>query len=295
MQSRQLAHTLLEQAPEGILGLDADGRISLVNDQLLRCFGYDSDEELLGRPVEVLLPERLRERHVIHRRAYDARPHARRMGTILGCCGRRRDGSEFPVDVSLSPIDGVSAVRTLAIVRDATEQRREHERLSHLADHDDLTGLLNRRAFMRELGEHLDASRRYGGSGSLLMLDLDHFKRVNDRSGHRAGDRALSAVAAAVRGRLRRTDRAGRIGGDEFAVLLPHASLDDAHAVASSLADAVRGGPGEITVSIGIVALDPACTADAALAAADAALYSAKAAGRDRITTGAASGDSDAS
>ena len=161
--------------------------------------------------------------------------------------------------------------------------------LRHLADHDALTGLPNRRRFEQELARHLAHVRRYGPEGAVLVLDLDGFKPVNDTFGHAAGDRLLARVACVLRERLRATDVVARIGGDEFAVLLPRVDRAGAAAVAQSLVETVRAhaltaDARTVTASVGTVAF--ADCADASLPAgvlrsADLAMYDAKACGGD--------------
>src|SRR5262245_42829813 len=113
--------------------------------------------------------------------------------------------------------DGVP-LRLLAQLQDITDQKRYEDRLADLADHDPLTGLLNRRSFGRRLESHAARAGRYGAEGALLMLDLDHFKYVNDTLGHQAGDDVIVRVAAVLESRLRQTDLLARLGGDEFAI-----------------------------------------------------------------------------
>ena len=121
------------------------------------------------------------------------------------------------------------------------EERVEGEaRLRHIADHDALTGVFNRRRFEEELERHIAHGRRYGMSGALLLLDLDGFKRVNDSHGHRTGDRVLTAVAGVLRHRLRESDVIARFGGDEFAVLMPVGGARRARELAKLLASAVQ-------------------------------------------------------
>ena len=120
-------------------------------------------------------------------------------------------------------------------VVDISDRRRYLDRLTHLADHDVLTGLANRRAFL-ECAESVYAHSCGSGEPlTLLMLDLDHFKSVNDRFGHLAGDRTLAEFAQAVKSQLRASDVAGRLGGEEFAVLLPATSLDEGRQVATRI------------------------------------------------------------
>jgi len=184
-----------------------------------------------------------------------------------------------------------AALNTL--VAEVEELRQEVGRLKArlteaegLADRDALTPLLNRRAFVRELRRVLTFAQRYGAPASLIYFDLDGFKAINDRFGHAAGDAALQAVAARLRANVRDSDIIGRLGGDEFGVILVQADLGAATAKAESLAGLIEGEPaasGEwlmpLKVSFGVRRLDPADTAEQALAAADAAMYARKRAG----------------
>jgi len=126
------------------------------------------------------------------------------------------------------------------IAHDITERLRYQQQLRHLADHDALTGARNRRRFEQELSTQIGRCRRFGERAALLILDLDNLKEITDEHGHRAGDAALKAVAGALKRRLRESDTFARIGGDEFAILLPYADLDQA----GVLARAVGGGGG---------------------------------------------------
>ena len=163
------------------------------------------------------------------------------------------------------------------------------ERLSALAREDPLTGALNRRAFVERLDAEIARSARFGASCAVAVVDVDHFKDINDRFGHAAGDAALRNLVATVSGRLRRGDVVGRLGGEEFAVALSGADAEGAEAYANTLRGLVaaeaaqRGIP--FTVSVGVAALVPSATIDAELllATADAALYRAKRAGRDTV------------
>jgi diguanylate cyclase (GGDEF)-like protein len=168
----------------------------------------------------------------------------------------------------------------------ATE--RLHAELEHLAAHDSLTNTLTRR-FMNEACENeLERCRRYGRHMALLLMDLDHFKRINDTHGHQAGDRVLVNFVTQVKALLRLPDQFGRFGGEEFIVMLPDTSLEDAVLVAERIREVcaqASQGP-SCTVSIGITTYQhEKDTVDSLLARADAALYRAKANGRNRIET----------
>jgi diguanylate cyclase (GGDEF)-like protein len=169
-------------------------------------------------------------------------------------------------------------------LQDISERKRLEERLRHLADHDPLTGLRNRRLFEADLELQVGRCQRYGESAALLIIDLDGFKQVNDRHGHRVGDDALRAVARTLTRRLRTTDLLARLGGDEFAVLLPHIDRSSAESVAADLtrviaACAVDAGESvvHLSASIGFALIDREARDDEQiLVAADHAMYTAK-------------------
>ena len=164
--------------------------------------------------------------------------------------------------------------------------RRTQSQLEDLAIHDPLTRVLNARTFSERLGQELRRNRRYGRPLSLLYLDLDDFKVVNDSHGHQTGDAVLRLVAEAIRGAVRQADIVGRLGGDEFAVLMPETGADVAEAAAGrlskSLREAFHGNP-SVTASIGIVSCtDAGAGPDDVLHKADRAMYEAKKLGKDR-------------
>jgi diguanylate cyclase (GGDEF)-like protein len=163
--------------------------------------------------------------------------------------------------------------------------------LRHRSRHDGLTGLLDRRAIDEALQAQIQRSRRTGETFSVLMLDLDHFKAINDRFGHAAGDRALKHVAALLREVLREVDSLGRIGGEEFLALMPGATLDAAGPVAERVRErlgyspmVLDGEPVAVSASIGMAQWSsPDEDASQLVGRADSALYAAKAQGRDRV------------
>lgn len=174
---------------------------------------------------------------------------------------------------------------------DVTVEKAAEDRIVFLADHDPLTGLINRRRFQEELEHHIAYAQRYGHQGALLFLDLDQFKCINDSFGHQQGDEFLIQVAQRLNANLRQTDLLGRLGGDEFGILLPQASVEQATRVADALLahlkDAELQVPGQqharASASIGIAMLpDHGATAGDLLAKADAAMYAAKEKGRNQ-------------
>jgi diguanylate cyclase (GGDEF)-like protein len=184
-----------------------------------------------------------------------------------------------------------SIVVTIGLADLSLRARRERDMAHHLADHDALTGLLNRRALVARLHESVAQARPQHQPLALIFLDMDHFKSVNDRYGHQTGDACLRAVAAAIADELRPTDSLGRYGGEEFVALLPATTHEQAMAVGERIRRSIeslhvhaRGNSLQTTISMGVASLTgPADTADDLIARADAALYRAKTQGRNCV------------
>jgi two-component system cell cycle response regulator len=182
-----------------------------------------------------------------------------------------------------------AAARTKALVKELTAR---NDRLEELVFFDELTGLRNRRAIMHEIGVLIAGAKRHGHLLSVLMLDVDRFKAINDRAGHRGGDEVLREVGRRLTDRLRTADLAGRLGGDELLVVLPETGADGASVLAESIRAAIAESPVDssagqidVTVSIGAATLEPADDVTRLLERADGALYAAKAAGRDQAAS----------
>ncbi len=185
-----------------------------------------------------------------------------------------------------------SPLYAIVQLQDVSERKRFEGQLQYLADHDALTGLLNRRRFEQELRQQVALADRHEAPGAVLVIDLDNFKYVNDTLGHAVGDELIGRVATLVGSSLRRTDTVARLGGDEFAVLLPETPVDEAVELAGELRDeiasesVVGGGRGiRLTVSVGVSRFggQMKVSAEGVLVNADIAMYEAKAAGRDRV------------
>ncbi|MDO8209260.1 bifunctional diguanylate cyclase/phosphodiesterase [Conexibacter sp. CPCC 206217] len=276
-----------EGAPIGIALADLDGRFLRVNDALCEITGY-TEAELLAANVDLLG----------HSDAADAEEefYDRLMrGEIRSYRLERRivhaTGRSVWVSLSVSLVRDSSGVPRYCIkqLEDISDRKRFEGQLAYLADHDALTGLYNRRAFQRELDE-----RTVQGSngGAVVVIDLDHFKDINDTLGHAAGDEVIVRVARLLAKRLRKTDVLGRLGGDEFATLLSGVGREEAEAVIAELLRVVReqsvvvedGHPIGLTASAGIALFDAdtPLSGEELLVSADIAMYDAKEAGRDR-------------
>lgn len=297
---------IFEYTPDALFIVDRAGHIVLANAQAEALFGYDRSE-LLQRPIEVLIPPRFAASHADHRARYMHEMDSRRMGADADLFALQKSGSEFPVDIMLSPMILHGTHFVLCVVRDITERkaaqdererqtaelRRLHAELELLANHDGLTGLYNWRAFYEHAGQMLRTAHRRHETATLLMLDLDHFKRVNDRFGHPEGDRVLQAVAATLKATARENDIVARHGGEEFVVAALGLDETESLVVAERLraaVEAIENMKTRITTSIGIATLTPqsekretARLLAELLDQADQALYAAKKHGRNRV------------
>jgi diguanylate cyclase (GGDEF)-like protein len=197
----------------------------------------------------------------------------------------RSDPAVAAVLAKLAPVDR-------AVVEGALERAEKTEaELRFLADHDSLTGLLNRRRFRAELDQYVSFTARYGGQGAVMVIDIDGLKEVNDRHGHQAGDRLIRRVSEVLRERVRATDLVARLSGDEFAVLMPQTDTAGALQLGEDLRSQVAEGfsqtaeiaPASISVGITMFGGQGGAGSEAVLLAADQAMYRAKEEGRNRI------------
>ena len=233
-----------------------------------------------------------------------SRRHARvemrhRDGEFVAVCddlgstnGTFVNGERLAATCTLREHDKVRVGATLFgfLMRDELEMEADR-RLLELATVDVLTGLLNRGAFDREFAREFERARRYRRPLTLLLLDIDHFKRINDGFGHPVGDRVLAQIGRIIRANVRTCDLAGRYGGEEMAVLLTETGPSGAgiaaeriRAAVANMGFATSGSPIPVTVSIGIGTVWPECkSVDSLVSVTDEALYAAKAAGRDRV------------
>ncbi|HET7674345.1 MAG TPA: EAL domain-containing protein [Gammaproteobacteria bacterium] len=287
LQSHQeLTQVLLAAIGDGVIRLDAEGRVRYMNGVAERLTGW-TQAEAAGLPageVCVALDEATRARRGAPAPASDAD-----IASLLIA----RDGRETPVNYSCAPMlsgDGHLS-GALIVLRDNTETRRVAEQLAWQATHDSLTGLPNRIEFERRLGAVLDSIGESGAEHSMLYLDLDQFKIVNDICGHRVGDELLRQLTALLAADIRDTDTLARLGGDEFGVLLTGCTAAHAERLAHKLIHVIEDfrfvwdqRVFAVGASIGVVAINKHCSSLSELfAAADSACYSAKERGRNGV------------
>jgi diguanylate cyclase (GGDEF)-like protein/PAS domain S-box-containing protein len=284
---RQRFESAFDNAPIGMALIATDDRWLQVNGALCRITGYteealkattlraithpddlDLDEQSMRQLLAGQIPSYQVEKRFRHAWGHHV--------WVLVTASIIRDESRTPLYIVMQ-------------VQDISERKELARRLEYFVDHDFLTGLFNRRHFEQELTKETDRAARYGGPGAVLVIDIDNFKDVNDTFGHNAGDDVLKGVAGLLRERLRQTDIVARIGGDEFAVLLPQTDADHAQCLANELVKALGRQIAmladqsiHITASIGVT-LFGGLTDVEVLAYADLAMYEAKESGRNRF------------
>lgn len=288
--SEARARAFMNTAMDAIIVIDETSRVLEFNPIAERMFGF-SAKEILGGDVGRLMPlptARMHAAEVAHSTVDNA---VRPMGRGREVVARRKDGAEFPVEVTVGTSKESGRKMHVGIVRDITERKAAERELQRLATTDGLTGVLNRRAFIEHAAEDFLLARRHGRPLAVLVLDADHFKRVNDTYGHHIGDAVLRALTAAVGNCLRDTDLFGRLGGEEFGLVLRETDWRGASELGQRLLAAVRScrvsreGSASVafTVSIGAALLEREDkNVEDLLRRADGKLYEAKSAGRDR-------------
>jgi len=276
-----------------LVSLDSEGRVCEWNETIGRVTGHS--EAVVGTPYSVFYPRDA----ITHEQVRDRLHEADQNGWILDEGARQRaDGSQFWASSMISPLpdhdstfDDPDGPAYCLVLRDISDKREaiETRRKNMFCDH--LTGVANRRAFFEAAELELQRNRRAPRPTALVLLDADHFKRINDRHGHPGGDAVLRQLGLMLVATFRQVDVVARVGGEEFAVLLPSSTGDGALAVAERLRQLVaqqailfEGGRIELTISAGVAASDGVnLDLDTLMKRADQALYAAKANGRNRI------------
>ena len=295
-EAEERFRSAFEHGPVGIALVevrgDARGRFIEVNPALCEITGYD-EERLLGtRSASITYPDDVEAEETL----FDQLVAGETQNYTTEKRVLRPDGEPIWVSVNAGLVRDADAEPLYVIlqVQDVSDRKRFEGQLQYLADHDPLTGLFNRRRFEQELSRQVSYNARYGSTGAVIVVDLDHFKYVNDTLGHAVGDELIGRVGGILRDRLRDTDIVSRLGGDEFAVLLPEADEAQARAVAHNLLADIRsqavvmaaGRSLRLTASAGVSMFGQAIEVgpDGVLVNADIAMYDAKDGGRDRVT-----------
>lgn len=281
--------SILESTKDAIIISDESGLIDTFNKSAVDMFGYSMDE-IRGRSLNTLMTAEDSVHHDNYLRGHTSKTpiHMAKNREIIGL---RKDGSTFPLEVNVSSFTISGNKQFSGIMRDISERKKIQQRLMEMANTDELTKILNRRAFMEIFQHHFLLAKRHKHPLSLLMMDADHFKSVNDNYGHDSGDMVLIELSKVTKSFLRATDAFGRLGGEEFAILLPETEPSTALHTAERLVRAIANTPIQlrthqtinITVSIGVASLSENTeNIEELLIQADQLLYRAKQSGRNR-------------
>lgn len=282
---------IVQTAYDGIITIDNEQNIKLINQAAQAIFSMKQDEGI-GLPLKELIPARYRQGHNHYIEGFrHSRVDSRPMQTRASVRGLRRDGSEFPVEVTISKIKVDDNVEMTAVIRDISERNQLLEELVSASQEDSLTKLYNRRQFTHIIEQEISRTSRYLRPFSLLMLDIDKFKQVNDKHGHEAGDEVLIHIANMLKENTRTSDACCRWGGEEFLVLLPETLIEDACILAEKIRLQIEITPTQYlgekfnsTVSIGVKTFTSGDNSiKEAISHVDSLMYKAKNAGRNII------------
>ncbi|WP_018703781.1 diguanylate cyclase [Anaeromusa acidaminophila] len=283
--SEERFRLMIDGAPFPIVVCGLEEYSILYSNQLAASFFNISQEEAM------LL--KITDFYVVQKERLKMFAELRKQGRVLGreLQLKNRKGQIFWVIVSAVKMEWFGKPVVMVAINDISARKKMEEELQRLATTDTLTGILNRRQFFILAEQEVERSRRYGRTLALLLYDIDHFKQVNDTFGHQAGDVVLRELAKLVHEQLRRNDIEGRVGGEEFAVLLPETTISEAVVLAERIRGIIENfaiNIGEtslhITASFGVTAVKETDVAlDSIYKRADSALYEAKNAGRNRV------------
>jgi len=278
---------IASSALDAIIMMDDAGRISYWNPAAEKIFGY-SAREILDRDLhELLAPSRYHAAFEQGFAEFRRSGKGYKVGRSVELRALHKNGTEFPVEISLSPLELSNAWHSVGIVRDISDRKIMEEKLRNMANTDQLTGAYNRHKFLECLDYEIKRVQRNKAPLSLVMLDIDHFKRINDTYGHSTGDTILRELVRIIRNGLRQVDVLTRWGGEEFLILLPDTKKLDAASLAERLRSMVSDHDfpqaGHVTISLGIAELERNESVEDFINRVDEHMYLAKQSGRNRV------------
>ncbi len=283
---------IVDSTYDAIISIDGRHTIKTFNQAAEALFGY-TRKEMIGKNLDILLPQSARPKHAEHINSFGNSPlKSRPMETRVEVAGLRKNGNTFAAEVAIAKIRVHGEVEYTAIIRDISAQMRLLEELKLRATTDPLTALSNRRHLVEMAQMEMERCERYDHPLSLLALDLDDFKSINDTYGHAVGDEVLEALGKVLKKRSRRLDVPARMGGEEFCLLIPETTLEQAHGLSIRLLEDIRtmhhGIPAlaerVVTASIGLAAYhEGEHEFDRLVQQADEAMYEAKNSGKNKV------------
>jgi len=291
----RVLHALLDRSTVSAWVIDETETILFVNDAARELTGY-APAELIGRPVSLLMPQPLSDSHAGYIRNYLTlgEPPSDILGQVREFEILHRDGTMVPIELKAfalpETIDGKRLFS--AFISDNTAHKRVEAEMTRMAREDYLTGCMNRLGFMERARQELSRAGRSGRALSLIVMDIDRFKRINDTYGHQGGDKVLADLLPALVDSLRAHDVFARVGGEEFFILLPETDIVEAAAVAERLRKSLEAHAFvcnrhsvSVTASLGCASLRADDDLDRLIQRADRRMYLAKNAGRNRVVS----------
>lgn len=323
----EVFRTLAETASDAIITTDEQDKILFVNGAAEKIFGF-TVEEMTGRKLEVLMPESLRKAHKEGIKRYVETGRKRIPWESVETLGLHKSGKEIPVEISFGEFLSDGRRYFTGIVRDITERKKAEEKLKEYEEHlrdqveertaellktnekliqeiserkrvekeletlaatDGLTQVYNRTKFDEIMRRELERAERFDKTLCIIIFDIDHFKLINDKYGHIAGDGVLKSTADFVKTHIRKFDYIVRWGGEEFVIIAPEIKLKGARVLAERIRRSVEefkfNNVDGVTLSLGVTELKKTDSADSILKRADDAMYKAKKKGRNRVET----------
>ncbi len=293
-ESEQRLKDITTSMGEGVFVVNKTGSLTFINPEGERMLGWtfheltEDEEDIYSKIHKEEEKENIPEKSLIKRSARDNKIlHSDKEEF------KRKDGKTFPVSLTAAPIHSKNESKegVVVVFQDITMQKELESKLEKLALHDALTGLYNRGSFNEALKDELSRAHRYNRNISLLLIDIDFFKKVNDTYGHQAGDEVLKSVADIILSSIRNSDYAARYGGEEFVIILPEANSEKAIELAERIRVSIEQKEFKIskneaihlTISIGVGSSSKKISPKLLIETADKALYKAKENGRNQV------------
>jgi len=289
VEREEVLRSIATAAQDSVIMIDSSGCVTHWNPAAEKMFGYTSGE-IIGREIlSLVVPDKY---HASIKEVFPGFTKTGRgalVGEITEVDALKRDGSLFPIEISISSVNLNGSWHAIAIVRDITIRKLADDNLKKMASTDPLTGVFNRRRFNEVLIAEMARAKRYGTYFILIILDIDHFKHINDSFGHQAGDKVLTSLAALISSNIRNTDIFARWGGEEFTILATHcedaSELNLAEKIRKLIESFTFDEVGKVTCSFGVTTFRNGDDQESIVKRADTNLYQAKETGRNRVVS----------
>ncbi len=286
-EREDMLSSITNSAQDAVVMISSEAEITYWNPAAEKIFGYSAAEIMGGDPCAMLVPKRYCGLLKTAFSEFQKTGTGNLIGKTTELSAMRKSGAEFPVEVSMSAVRARDGWHAVGIARDISARKLAEQRLEQLATTDPLTGTCNRRHFNEVLHVELSRSQRYRVPLTMVMFDIDHFKRINDTYGHLVGDKVLVQLTNLISENIRETDIFARMGGEEFAILAPNCDMECAMRFAEKLRRLVEALPfteaERITCSFGVAEFHDGDEEGSLIQRADKALYQAKHAGRNMV------------